>query len=371
MRKAEATDDLSDFFVPATRETPRSEIMIPLDALRSAPTTVGSSKEPQPDSRIASILERLDQVEALVKEAAPAILLPASSPPVDLAPVMHRLADLDRRIANVPAEVDLAPTLARIAEVERRIASQPVAGPSIGQISEMVDAAVRGLDDRIRGRADIERQHMDDRVSAVAQRITDLAARQIVAESAAEDLPQFLRRAKDATTPTPSPPAPAPMPVPAHPVDLDRVHARLDALEAALAHLRPAVTQQVSALDGRLAKIETDISARAPMASPIERIEAAARSVLSRAPSRQLVEVAHLARTGQEIPLDLMGRLGAAMGCSWEEAAVSIVRRHDRMASVAVELQIAEIDARRRFAAGEDQEKVAADTIARIAAIGG
>lgn len=172
----------------------------------------------------------------------------------------------------------------------------------------------------------------------LAARVTDLEQR---LSEPVDELPSFLRS------------APAPAVVEAPPMQ-----------QAAIA----------SILD-RLAKVEGQVStlsapAAPPIKRPIERIMDAIRTYQAQAPSYLVVTAAHLARSGQTQPMAWLETLARAMGVTWEQAAIEIIRTSDAWARISIELLAIEVQARRAIEAGEDAEAVVSRSIAAIMSVG-
>lgn len=191
-----------------------------------------------------------------------------------------------------------------------------------------------------------------DRLATIERRLVDLAMAIPTPADTADRMAAIERRLTELSIPTP-PALPGPVQQLAANSVLDRVTAierRLDAQRSA----PPAPP------------VEPDVL------TPIEHIQSAARQAIRRvAPPLQVVEAAHLARAQQERPLALMERVGRAMGVGWEDAATTIIRRHDRAAHIATEAYAIEIEANARLIAGEPANAIVTEAIKAIEAIGG
>lgn len=268
--------------------------------------------------------------------------------------------------AAEPAPV--APMAAAVVHTVAQPVSEPIA-PVAGTVAADFAPQLDVLDRRVTA---LERFRIeaDDRLFALEATpgiTVDLIKRLSEVESRMsapvrdddDDLPAFLRP-KGANGRSEPPPAsndeepPAPVMTPAQQIMAADIIARVDELERAR-YSAPPPAQPIPP----------------PRIMPRQRIEAAVRDLLARAPPVRVVETAHLARQGQEVPIQLMERLGQAMQCGWEDAAVSIIRASDNAAAAAVEAFALQIEAQGRLGAGEDAERVADETISRLEAIGG
>ena len=134
-------------------------------------------------------------------------------------------------------------------------------------------------------------------------------------------------------------------------------------------HLPAISALAIESLTLRLDALERR-SERSNRPEPLATIAAARQRIAETAPPLRAVEAAHLARSGQDIPIALMEGLGDAMGCGWEEAAISVIRQHDEVTQRTVAAYAIEIRARQRIAAGEDGAAVMAESLAAINGLG-
>lgn len=192
-------------------------------------------------------------------------------------------------------------------------------------------------------RLDNMRASLDDMLG----RITDLETRAAAPIDPDDDLPSFLR-SKGEDDPE------RPIPRPAQQIAMAQMLERLDAIERD--RMRPM-----------------EPAPAPPPLAPMLRIAEAGRRQVERTsgPPHRVVEAAHLARAGQDVPLALMQVIGEAMGCGWEDAATTIIRVSDRATETAAQVYAIECAARRRIQAGEAPERVAEDSIKAIEGIGG
>lgn len=223
-----------------------------------------------------------------------------------------------------------------------------------------------------------------DDLAALAERISGAENRisqpQVPANDD-DDLPAFLRRDSSGPSFIGSPVVRAAVAEPADDARLLEIEQQLSEISSRLDRMQPNPAQQLAAsavldrmtvMEQRLASYRPTPVAPPPTQKPMTIAEAARlRIAASDAPPLRVVEAAHLARSGQDVPLTLMERLGVAMGCDWEAAATNVIRRNDEAALIAVETYALQMDAQRRIMKGEPADAVTSSTIAAIEAIGG
>jgi hypothetical protein len=140
----------------------------------------------------------------------------------------------------------------------------------------------------------------------LVERLAALEARLAEPVGLDDDVPGFARRF-----------APAPEPEPIGPT----VHQHI---------ANASVLARLDAIERRLGEIESN----SLQFDPTKSVDTPA----SLGPPVRVVGVAHLARNGQALAVSLMERMGAAMGCDWQEAAARIIREDDQAAESEVEL---------------------------------
>jgi hypothetical protein len=295
MKIRDGAIDPDGYLISITRESSRSEEMVPLRSIMSR----GLAQSPEP------------------------------STPVDLSHVFARIDALERaRPEPVVRDDGIAD---RIAALERgiiEIATEPMRDGDDGENLDL-PAFMRQPGERRPAGDSHAARDTAERMAAIEQRLAELSK--------------------------PLPPEP---PSPVQQLAANAVLDRMTALERRLVAQRSAPT--------------ITPAAELNVLTPIERIQAASRQAICRvAPPLQVVEAAHLARSQQEFPLALMERVGRAMGVGWEDAATTIIRRHDKAAHIASEAYAIEIEANVRLVAGEPVDDIVAGAITAIEAIGG
>lgn len=219
---------------------------------------------------------------------------PAEVSKADLADVRAHVEGLSMRIGQAMARVDTIE--------QRAVTPMPLPPPSV------MERPSPGPSQEVLSRL----EQVEQRIAAAEQRLVDPGPAN---DDDGEDLPAFL--GKRPAAPSAAEPR---RPSPAQSVALDAVLARLDAAEQAISRLGADVRQL------------NDTELRLQLSVALERV--AKLEAAATAPSYRLVEVAHLARNGQQQPLELMIQIGEAMGCDWEAAANHIIQEHEAAAVV-------------------------------------
>lgn len=227
--------------------------------------------------------------------------VPSIARPAAVQPTAPEVSKAD--VAHVQSQVDgvavrVGQLRERVEQIEQRPVSVPLPPPAV------TERSVPGPSQEVMSRLD----QVEQRVAAAEKRLVEQGG---AANDDGDDgsFPIFLGSTRIA-----APPAAEPRSSPAQQIATEDVLRRLDTAERALSELSSKATKAelaVSAVLGRLDRLETP-----PPAAPA-------------VPSYRLVEAAHLARNGQQQPIELMTQLGEAMGCDWNEAALHIIREHE------------------------------------------
>jgi hypothetical protein len=235
-------------------------------------------------------------------------------------------------------------------------------------------AEVRDIRIKITGLEAAERQPSAPKIiepaahnAIPASKVADMASRLEIVEQrmSAVERNGFLQSANDDGDDDP-----LPMPLHMRRAAHDASHQIRPTHQIAMADLMmrlASVEESLASLVAASEKSRAEPSVRTGMSG----LDDAIRAATSAAPPIRLTESAHLARAGQEQSLAMMEMIAESSGCTWEEAAVSIIRAHDRAAWIDATAWAIRVGAERRISNGEPEDVVIRDSLRAIEGIGG